>query len=115
MAEAKAAMAGFRYRPENSSIDSVRSWTVKFVSTCFCVETVRVVVASETSCTESVEPVETVNWFGRRMVRVGPIFPEGDAPSLANCLSYCRLVEPMKFKLAWRIRRASRVMIVGLR
>jgi hypothetical protein len=83
------------------------------VSTPFCVETVRTWLVSTVSCTASTEPVRTVYWFGIRMVREGPILPEGAAPELANWSSYCLLMLPMKFSLACRMRSASRVMIVG--
>src|SRR6266404_1468840 len=48
------------------------------------------------------------------MVSVGPILPDGEAPALANCGSYCLLIVPMKLRLACSTRRASRVMMVGL-
>ena len=62
----------------------VSSLELNVKSTPICESTVSDVLVSVTSWVDSAAPVRVVNWFGRRMRRVDPIF----APSWANESSY---------------------------
>ena len=84
MLAASTAIAGSSTRLLKSSSDIVSSAELKLTSTPFWVATCNGTLFSVVSCVESVFPVRTVYWFGRRMLRVSPIF----APDLANESSY---------------------------
>src|SRR5262245_60955218 len=110
MLAASTDIAGCRMRLLKSSSDSVRSAEVKLRSTPFCVATCKVTLVSVVSWADSVAPVRTVYWFGRRIFSESPVL----APDLAKLSSYCRLIEEMNAAFWWRMRSASRVTAVGV-
>ena len=70
------------------SMVNVKSTPVKLRSTPLMVPTVSDTLSSAMSWIAIVAPVLTVNWLGKRICNVGPIFPEGLAPEFAKRSSY---------------------------